>query len=395
MRNYTLMSLVAALAFASLDAMSHGAAPTPAAQERSGHGSVIIAHGSRTGGAPLKAIDERASALPGRFAPPPDLAAVAKSDFARIIDQLIAKSSEIRRLKKRKESAPNSSWLGDTKSSIQKELNAAFESVQGILFEKILYDYVGQFEKQKENPGHLKNEIDTYEQNISTIVQSIKSRFITMGIDLSDSQITILLKRIDSRNILMSTDLFNVNDQLMRLLIDSMRMNINGFDINSIYYGIHLILLETIIHNEQNDISRIRQAYMPRIQKAIAHAVEEIGIINQLLDKAPGEPQKHELNESLRANLLTRKVAISYANLLKDRATRIASARIRAVETLQVANSILASTNTSADLILHIDQSRQKLSLLAIVQAPVIEPFESEQEADVFANLTARLREMN
>ena len=113
------------------------------------------------------------------------------------------------------------------------------------------------------------------------------------------------------------------------------------------------------------------------------------------LDKNPGEPQKSTLKAALRANLLTRRVAISYANLLKNQASGIASAKMRVAETLRVANSVLTNVNGSADLIRHIDQSKQDIALLAGVQAPVIEPFGSDREAQAFADLTVRLRGMN
>jgi hypothetical protein len=426
------VSLAVVLVFASPDVMSHDTAPAPAGRKQFGHGSLKIAHGSRTGGAPLKAIDERASALPGHFTPPPYPDAVAKSDFARIIDQLIEKSSKVRRLQEREETAPESSWFGDTKSSIRKELSAAFESVEEILFVGMPYDYVGQFEKQSENlqqskkeienlhlelptdtqiPGpHMggkrvrvddsktrmvKIKIDTYEKNISAIIQSIKLGFDAMGVDFSEFQISILLKRIDSRDILTSLKIFNVTDIVMIILISDMRYNIDNIDVIEIYYDVYLLLWETINYNQNKDIFRIRQGYMPRVQKVIARADEEISTINQLLEKDSGEVQKSELEEALRANLLNRQVAISYAKLLKVQAARIASANMRVVENLPAVYSVLTSVDNGADLISYVDQSRQYLDLLAGVQAPVIEPFESDREADVFADLTIRLRDMN
>ena len=390
------MLLVAVLAFASPDVMSHGTAPAPAAQERSGQGALRIAHGSRAGGAPLRAIDENASALPRHFTPPPPHpAAMAKSDFAGIVEQLIEKSSEVRRLQEREKTAPYSSWFGDTKSSIREKLSATFVSVQEILFAGTLYDYVGQFEKQRENLHQSKAEIDAYEQNISAITRSIQSRFDSIGIGLSDSQILIFLNRIDSRDILTFVELLNINKNTINLLNENMKNDINNSDVIRNNYDIYLLMLETIIYNQQIAISRIREAYMPRVQKVIAQAVEEIGITNRLLDKNPVEPQKSELEDALRASLLTRTMAISYANLLKDQAARIASAKMRAEENFRVAYAVLTNAGTSADLIFDVDQSRQDLDLLAGLQSPVIEPFGSDQEAQAFADLTVRLRGMN
>jgi hypothetical protein len=294
------------------------------------------------------------------------------------------------------------------------------------------YDYVGQFEKQSENlqqskkeienlhlelptdtqiPGpHMggkrvrvddsktrmeKIKIDTYEKNISAIIQSIKLGFDAMGVDFSEFQISILLKRIDSRDILTSLKIFNVTDIVMIILISDMRYNIDNIDVIEIYYDVYLLLWETINYNQNKDIFRIRQVYMPRVQKVIARADEEISTINQLLEKDSGEVQKSELEEALRANLLNRQVAISYAKLLKVQAARIASANMRVVENLPAVYSVLTSVDNGADLISYVDQSRQYLDLLAGVQAPVIEPFESDREADVFADLTIRLRDMN
>lgn len=396
LRIFTLVSLVAVMAFVGPQVMSHGDAPAPAAQDRPGPGTFIIAHGSRTGGAPLRAIDDHASALPGHFTPPPPHpAAVAESEFAGIVEQLIEKSSEVRQLQEREKTAPHSSWFGDTKSSIREELNATYESVQEILLAGTTYDYVGQLEKQREALRQSTKETGTYEHNISIIVRSIKSKFEESGIELSDSQISVLLKRIDSRNILVSNELFNIIKIFMSLLVDDMRIDINNSNAIRVNYEVQLLLLGAINYNQQTDISRIRDAYMPRVQMAITQAVEETGAINQLLDKAPAEPQKSELEDALRASLLTRKVAISYANLLKNRAARIASANMRVAETLRVASSALTSANTSADLIRYVDRSRQDIDPLAGLQAPVIEPFKTDREADLFAELTVRLREMN
>ena len=89
-----------------------------------------------------------------------------------------------------------------------------------------------------------------------------------------------------------------------------MKNDINNSDVIRNNYDIYLLMLETIIYNQQNAISRIREAYMPRVQKVIAQAVEEIGITNRLLDKNPVEPQKSELEDALRASLLTRTMSI-------------------------------------------------------------------------------------
>jgi hypothetical protein len=106
-------------------------------------------------------------------------------------------------------------------------------------------------------------------------------------------------------------------------------------------------------------------------------------------------PQKGELEDALRANSRTRKMAISYAALLKDQAARIASANRGVGETLSGALAVSASLDTGADLVRQIDRSRRKLELFAGMQAPVIEPFESDQEAHIFTDLTVRMRGMD
>jgi hypothetical protein len=379
-----------------------------------------IAHGSRTGGTPLKAIDERASALPEHFTPPPHPVALARVEYARLIDRLTEKSSEIRKLQGREKKAPHSSWFGDTKSSVRNELSASFDSVQEVLLSDMLYDYAGQFEKQSENlrmaltaePGisgsHsgggqaddgkariVKIKIETYEQNISIIIQSIQSKFGAMGIELPESQILILLERIDFRDILRNVELYNIINSVMINMASSMTNNVNHNETERAYRDVHLLLWETINDNQMKYISRIRQVYMPRVQKAIAQADAETDATNRLLLADPAVPQKGELEDALRANSRTRKMAISYAALLKDQAARIASANRGVGETLSGALAVSASLDTGADLVRQIDRSRRKLELFAGMQAPVIEPFESDQEAHIFTDLTVRMRGMD
>jgi len=64
-------------------------------------------------------------------------------------------------------------------------------------------------------------------------------------------------------------------------------------------------------------------------------------------------------------------------------------------ETLWVASLVLTSANTSVDIIRYVDRSRQDINLLAGLQTLVIVPFNSDREADLFADLTVRLRKIN
>ncbi|MBF0187463.1 MAG: hypothetical protein HQL50_06015, partial [Magnetococcales bacterium] len=293
--------------------------------------------------------------------------------FQEIWNESLPKLEKAVAIKEKQETAPRFALLGDSQRSLKGDFNDILEKLSIILSERNLSEWQehvasikGKIKQEKDAIAHYKEQragaptehiyqttkagydtkiadakvtILTYENDLVVVQERFANELRHYGIEMTAEQVEVLLTRVDADDILQMTVVFDsikgITSRLMELTRES------GEDLNFAkrYYGMHVVLLEMIIHIQDSYISQVDDNYLPRLNKI----TEKTRVVNREAKEElrretdPGRKKIYQAN--LKAHDLTLRAANLYRRNLHTQKSRVRKARAKAVRDLRAADN--------------------------------------------------------
>jgi len=350
---------------------------------------------------------------------------IKRERLDKIWDELLDKLNDAREVFDEIPNAPTDSLFGDTKESLRVDLNDMLEVVLSVLDDGSIREY-------RENIATLEIAIKTKQSNIQTYkenrvsaprehllkttkagydekiknakidIQEIETEIETMtstlglklqdsGIILDNDQLSVLLSRVDSEDILQMAAVYDVlkmvTDQLLQLTISSGE----SIDHAKKYYGMHVILLETVLYMQNKYIDKIDNKFAPKL-------TEIINLSNNLMAQTKAK-NRSEVNSSrkaiyeknIKAQALTIKTAGLYKDVLYGQKRKVMKGSDNTRRDLDLAINTYLTVQISSDLLDVLKDSKQGFDVLMNLQVPDIVAFENTEMQKKFQELSTEL----
>jgi len=352
-----------------------------------------------------------------------------KQRFDKIWTKVHKKLSEGSLLFEKKNSSPESSWIGTDKSDVQSEIDEVLNEIIEILIGDDLLEYKNQIsdinEKINKNKiniieyrnekiaapidSHIyttkkqydekikdaKDEIKILENKIVLVQNKLKTDFNNIGVKLSVEQINVLLTRIDGDDIIQISLVMDILKQITNQIMVLMKDSNEDLSQAKRYYGMHLISLELIVYIQQNYINKVDEVFIPKIDKVIETSNKLINDTLKISKIEVDDRRKTIYEANLKAQKLTLEVANIYKKDLKNSRNNMKKAQKISMENLKLAHNTYETVLLNSDLYNLISQSQTMFNTITKIQIPDIVPFENIQIQERYKELTKTLNNQN
>lgn len=245
----------------------------------------------------------------------------------------------------------------------------------------------------KEKIKEAQREIETYETEIRQAKMDFGTSLSNMGLSLTPEQIDLLLTSVIGDDLFQSNAVYENVKQISNKLMELTTSSGEDLQITKRYYGMYTILLEILLHMQQNFIENINHQYLPKIDKIVIEVNEVSTITRNLQEQIHDESHKQHLEANLAAQELTLKTADLYRAHLETQKSKIETARDQTMTALQVAKNTYKTVKVSGELVELLRTSQKSFGVLLKVQVPDLLNFENLQMKQEFETLTNQLKQ--
>ncbi len=242
--------------------------------------------------------------------------------------------------------------------------------------------YDKKIEREKSRIERAEAEIQTEKENLVEALNSI-------GMSISDENVDVLLESITGDEFVRISIIFdnakNFAAELERLTDES------GEDLETAkkYYGIYLMLLNTVDRLQLKFIEKVDGEYYPQLDKYMEQAEENILDAREAIKKGGDRDQ---LDNNIYSNEITLEAAEFYKQSLQKQKYEMQRANEK------IKGNILTATNTyktaalSKDIASLISGSRRAFNSITALSVPDLRPFENAKLKDEFSRLAKEIQ---
>ncbi len=323
------------------------------------------------------------------------------------------------------EKAPESSWFGRDKESERVDFEEILTDLIAILDNNRIGDLRQLVLRHQERIREHQEDIRSYKEKkisapVSHMVETTRSQYEQkikktrqaiveqrheinktkqqmlielkkIGVHLNKDQLSVLLARIDSDNIIQMATVFDVlkemTAQLMQLTADS------GEDLTAArrYYGMHLMLLESVVFMQSKYMEKINSVYIPGIDR-ISEETRTLHRDTRRRIRAEGDAQRKRLyKQNLHSQQVTLKAAKLYLKNLQSQRNKVKKAREKALKNRALARNTYRTVRISAEFLTLFKASQNSFQAIINLQVPEIVPFENLEVQKKYEELSALL----
>jgi hypothetical protein len=156
------------------------------------------------------------------------------------------------------------------------------------------------------------------------------------------------------------------------------------------YYGVHVVLLETLMHAHEILIQKIDTQYLPDLSALEAENERLIRDTNNLLDRTPPEQQDQLLRNRQLQDLTAETLAV-YRRHLDQVRSQITQSLDAVSLRHEIADNSYATLRVSSALAEQIEQVLKDLGTLQSMHLPPLLPFNNEILEQKFREITREL----
>lgn len=235
-------------------------------------------------------------------------------------------------------------------------------------------------------------EIEKYEIEIKQYKIKFAMSLAEMGLQLTTEQVDLLLTSVVGDDLLQSNVVYNNVKQISEKLMELTASSGEDLNISKRYYGLYTILLEILLHMQQNFIDNIELQYLPKIDRIVAEVNNISMITRNLQEKIHEETHLQHLKANLTAQELTLKTAELYRQHLLSQQSKVEIAHTKTMTALQVAENTYKTVKLSGELVELLRTSQKSFDILLNIQIPELLIFENLQMKQEFEALTTQLK---
>lgn len=345
--------------------------------------------------------------------------------FNQLWNDSLPKLEKALNLKEEIAKAPKFALFGADKRSLGKDFNEILDGLSIILSQRSLRELQEELVELKKNIIDSRNDIAEYKENrlgapLEHMVKTTKSGYEkkiasaqediknyeasiralklnfskelkSYGIQLNPGQTDVLLTRVDADDIIQMTMVFDsvkgITAKLMQLTSDSDE----DIQFAKKYYGLHVVLVELIVHMQSRYIAQVNEQYLPRLENISASTKAVTMEAQRELRREKSQERRTIYQSNLKAHDLTLKTATLYAKTLQQQLTKVKEAQKKALRDLAVATNTLKTVLVSADLLGLLQSSQNNFKALLNLQVPELVPFKNIAMRKKFEELSTLL----
>ncbi len=321
--------------------------------------------------------------------------------------------------------APDSAWIGKDKADIREDLDALFDQIVQGLVGSDLMAYKEQMASLRKQIEKNQNKILTYrekrigapkssaiyttkseytqkikdlkdenrllENEMRIIKEGLRQSFADIGVDLSMEQVDVLLTRVDGDDIVQISLVMDTLKYITQQILHLMQESNEELKQAKKYYGMHQVLLELVVHIQQQYIDKCNNVYIPKISRIIADSQNMIAQTQRLKAQEEDPRRSAVYAHNIEAQEWTLQVAKRYReDLIRSRDKMIEAQKV-ALANLKVSKNTYETVSLSADLYNLISESQEMFVEISKIQVPDIVPFENLQLQQKYKELTEKI----
>ncbi len=336
--------------------------------------------------------------------------------------------SELIELRDEKATLPESKWVGRDQRKVDREMEKiqnrllqvlerseltfhrdAYHSVAGeqeglrLQLRELREQRVGAPEQKAAHQVFTKSKED-YDQDIAKVeeqiraldrerdrhVEAMRAEYAKMGIGLKEDQVRFYLSSVSGNDIMAMSSLFHHTREINRQLEELIKANPGDIEASRRYYGVHVVLLETMKHAHERMIDKIDNQYMGALSEIEQENERLIRETENLLTRSTSD-QRDLLMRNRELQELTADTLVAYRHHLDQVRTQVSQRLDQLGVRHEIAANSYATLRVSSALANQIQQLMDELNLLRDMHLPSLIPFENEVLEEKFRSITREL----
>jgi len=241
-----------------------------------------------------------------------------------------------------------------------------------------------------EDIARVESQMQALERERRERVQAMREEYAKMGIELKEEQVLFFLSSVSGDDLIAMSALFHHTRAINQHLEDLIRANPGDLDSARRYYGVHVVLLETMQTAHEQMVAKIDGRYLGNLSSLAEENRRLMGETEGLLSRSTGE-QREQLLRNRSLQELTAGTLVLYRQHL-EQVRRQVSLRL---EQLKLRHEIAANSHAtlrlSSALAAEIEQLIRELYTLQGMHLPELLPFENEVFEEKFRAITREL----
>lgn len=333
-------------------------------------------------------------------------------------------------LREKQKRLPESSWLGADRQKTGAKIAKLLRRAQGILLSSETLKLVGRSEEIKERLPKLYQRIEEYknkrigapQKSYNPFVKTVKDCDETIaaaekdvkrlrgelaqirdaitaelrgwGLKLTDAQADVLFSSVVGDSLLRNAVIFENVKGVTAQLTQLMAQNKDDTSIASKYYGMYVTLIDVLLDTQYGFVNKIDGEWRPQVKKISEGAAASLKEARAALNRSDfSANQKAIFRSNATSNEMTVKAAEQYLKLLDNQKTSVQNC-IRSIERdREVAANTYATVQHISDMNAVIQSGMQLFDMLAAMQLPELQAFDSSGVRREFDEITRRLQQ--
>ena len=238
----------------------------------------------------------------------------------------------------------------------------------------------------------LTEDVAQYRRDKAELVSALRKAYEQMGIELSSEQVSFYLSSVSGKDIVGLSAVFHNVGQLNGKLEELVAQSPGNTETAKRYYGIHVVLIRTLIRAHETIIRDIEEHYVPKISE-LRHLNEATAReTDQLMEQATDD-QKTTLLASRNTQNETAKALNVYGEHLEDVKARLGRSLDALNGRYQVAKNAYDTIRVAASLVSEMQACIRDLTTVRQMHLPDLLPLDNEALQKRFGEITTLLQQ--
>lgn len=333
-------------------------------------------------------------------------------------------------LREKQKRLPESSWLGADQQKTGAKIAKLLRRAQGILLSSETLKLADRSEEIKERLPRLYQRIEEYKNKrigapqksynpfvktvkdceetiaaaekdverlrdeLAQIREAIAAELRGWGLKLTDAQADVLFSSVVGDSLLRNAVIFENVKGVTAQLTQLMAQNKDDTSIARKYYGMYVTLIDVLLDTQHGFVNKIDGEWRPQVRKISEGAAASLKEAHAALNRSDfSAAQKAIFRSNAASNEMTVKAAEQYLKLLDNQKASVQNC-IRSIERdREVAANTYATVQHISDMNAVVQSSMQLFDMLAAMQLPEIQAFDSSGVRREFDEITRRLQQ--
>ena len=239
----------------------------------------------------------------------------------------------------------------------------------------------------------LNKQIETHRSKQNELISAMQKEYERLGINLSRDQVAFYLSAASGRDIVGLSAIFQNVKDLNAQLEGLMREGSGGAGAQRRYYGVHVILIQALVHAHDMVIERIDGRYLPKLAEIAEENRKVQERTRELAGRTTDPAHVAALAANQRAQENTSQAIELYKEHLAGLKQRMQTSREGVYQRYLVSKNTYDTIVVASALITEMESCVQDLMALKGMHLPDMVPFDDGAVREKFAEIGALLGE--